>query len=156
MARPTTYKPEYVEQAAKLAQLGATDEEMAGFFKVTVRAFYKWKARYPELVQALKVGKDAADDRVERALYSRALGYSFPSEKVFCKDGIVTRAKIVEHVPPDTTAAIFWLKNRRKDEWRDKVETGLTDKDGNDVPLVGDLGSNVAFILRKALEEKQG
>ena len=57
---------------------------------------------------------------VERSLYSRAVGYSFNSEKIFCnKDGEVTRVPIVEHVPPDVTAQIFWLKNRKPTEWRD-------------------------------------
>jgi CheY-like chemotaxis protein len=51
---------------------------------------------------------------------SRAVGYSFNSEKIFCnKDGEVTRVPIVEHVPPDVTAQIFWLKNRKPTEWRD-------------------------------------
>jgi hypothetical protein len=61
-----------------------------------------------------------ADARVERSLYSRAVGYSFNSEKVFCnKEGEVTRVPIVEHVPPDVTACIFWLKNRDPAHWRD-------------------------------------
>jgi hypothetical protein len=57
---------------------------------------------------------------VERSLYSRAVGYSFNSEKIFCnKDGEVTRVPIIEHGPPDVTAQIFWLKNRKPTEWRD-------------------------------------
>jgi hypothetical protein len=57
---------------------------------------------------------------MERSLYSRAVGYSFNSEKIFCnKDGEVTRVPIVEHVPPDVTAQIFWLKNRDPANWRD-------------------------------------
>ena len=68
----------------------------------------------------LCIGKAEADDRVERSLYSRAVGYSFNSEKIFCnKDGEVTRVPIVEHVPPDVTAQIFWLKNRDPARWRD-------------------------------------
>ena len=71
-------------------------------------------------IKSLKAGKADADDRVERSLYSRAVGYSFNSEKIFCnKDGEVTRVPIVEHVPPDVTAQIFWLKNRKPSEWRD-------------------------------------
>jgi hypothetical protein len=57
---------------------------------------------------------------VEQSLYQRAVGYSLNSEKIFCnKDGEVTRVPIVEHVPPDVTAQIFWLKNRKPSEWRD-------------------------------------
>ena len=70
----------------------------------------------------LKSGKEVADNRVERSLYNRAVGYTFDSEKVFQHQGEIVRAKTVEHVPPDTTAGIFWLKNRKPAEWRDKIE----------------------------------
>lgn len=120
--RPTDFKPEYAEQAAKLCGLGATDYELADFFKVDTRTIYRWKNQHEEFCQAVKVGKDMADDRVERALYNRAVGYSFESEKVFQFQGVIVRADTVEHVPPDAGAAFNWLKNRRKDDWRDKQD----------------------------------
>ena len=120
--RPTDYRPDYAEQARKLCELGMTDDELAKFFEVTTRTIYRWQAQHDEFCQALKVGKSPADDRVERSLYHKACGYTFDSEKVFNYQGEIVRAKTVEHVPPDTTAAIFWLKNRRKDEWRDRHE----------------------------------
>ena len=76
--------------------------------------------RHPDFLGSLKAGKEEADARVEQSLYQRAVGYSFKSEKIFCnKDGEVTRVPIVEHVPPDVTAQIFWLKNRDPKRWRD-------------------------------------
>lgn len=120
--RPSGFKPDYVEQARKLCELGLTDEELAKFFEVHVATIYRWQAQFPEFCEALKVGKAPADDRVERSLYHKAVGYTFESEKIFNYQGDVVRAKTVEHVPPDTTAAIFWLKNRRKQDWRDKHE----------------------------------
>jgi hypothetical protein len=119
MGRPSKYSSAFVEQARKLCELGATDEEIADFFKVSARTVYRWQAEHEEFCQALKAGKVAADDRVERSLYHRAVGYTFDSEKVFQFQGQIVRADIKEHVPPDTTAAIFWLKNRRPDAWRD-------------------------------------
>jgi hypothetical protein len=85
-----------------------------------------WKLTHPEFSDALKTGKEYADARVEQALYRRATGYTFDSEKLFAPAGTheVLRAKIVEHVPPDITACIFWLKNRKRLEWRDKWEVG--------------------------------
>ena len=72
------------------------------------------------LVQILDSQRPLRRNGVERSLYSRAVGYSFNSEKIFCnKDGEVTRVPIVEHVPPDVTAQIFWLKNRDPAHWRD-------------------------------------
>jgi hypothetical protein len=120
--RPSKYKPEFVKQAAKLAALGATDREMAEFFEVSEQTLNTWKLKHLDFLEALKVAKDAADTRVERSLYNRAVGYSFDSEKVFHFQGNITRAPIVEHVAPDVTACIFWLKNRRPEQWRDKPD----------------------------------
>ncbi|CDO34317.1 hypothetical protein [Novosphingobium sp. KN65.2] len=120
--RPTAYREEFAVQAEKLCALGATDLELADFFQVDVRTIYRWKHTHDEFCQALKVGKDVLDDRVERSLYQRAVGYSFNSEKVFHFQGHITRAETIEHVPPDPGAALSWLKNRRGDKWRDKIE----------------------------------
>lgn len=134
--RPTSYKPEYVEQACKLAELGATDREMADFFKVTETTFNRWKLAHPEFCASIKVGKEPADDRVEQSLYRKATGYSFAAEKIFQYEGVPVRVDYVEHVPPSDTAMIFWLKNRRPDQWRDKTE--------QDVNLKGDLAEIIA------------
>ena len=120
--RPSPYDDTYAAQAEKLCALGATDMELADFFSVHVATIYRWKHAHPEFCEALKVGKDALDDRVERSLYQRAVGYSFNSEKIFHYQGLITRAETVEHVPPDPGAALSWLKNRRGEKWRDKVE----------------------------------
>lgn len=118
--RPSKFKPEFVGQAEKLAALGATDRDVAEFFGISEATLHRWKHTQPEFCDALKVGKEASDQRVEQSLYRKAVGYTFDSEKVFQHQGEIVRAKTVEHVPPDTTACIFWLKNRRPDLWRDK------------------------------------
>jgi len=121
--RPSKYDPSMIEQAKKLAQLGATDRDVADFFQIDEATLYRWKHTHPEFCEALKVGKETADARVEQSLYRRALGYSHDAVKIAVNaQGEVTQVPYVEHFPPDTTAAIFWLKNRRPDEWRDKRE----------------------------------
>ncbi len=118
--RPTKFKPEYVEQAQKLATLGATDREVADFFGVDERTLNRWKHDNEEFCQSLKVGKEQADERVEQSLYRRALGYSHDAVKIAVNaSGEITQVPFVERYPPDTTAAIFWLKNRKPAEWRD-------------------------------------
>lgn len=130
--RPSDYRDEYAAQASKLAVLGATDQELADFFEVDVRTVYRWKHDHDEFCQALKVGKDIADERVERSLYQKAIGYEQDEVKIFMPANAPEpvfapyRAKIA----PDTTAAIFWLKNRRSQDWREKKTTELTDPDG--------------------------
>lgn len=125
MGRPSSYKGSFAKQAAKLAELGATDQEMADFFEIEVRTLYRWKHDHPEFCQALKSGKEVADERVERSLYQRAIGYEQEEVKIFMPSGAEkpVYAPFRAKVAPDTTAAIFWLKNRRRDQWRDKVET---------------------------------
>jgi hypothetical protein len=122
--RPSKYRPEFVEQARKLCELGATDADLGRFFEVTTVTIWRWQNEFPEFCNALKVGKEAADDRVERSLYHKANGYTFRAVKIFMPAGAVepVYAEYDEHVPPDTTAAIFWLKNRRTAVWRDKHE----------------------------------
>ena len=121
MGRPTKYQDAFADQAAKLCQLGATDQEIADFFEVDVRTIYRWKADNDEFCQSLKAGKESADDRVERSLYQRAIGYEQDEVKIFMQGGASepVYAPFRAKVAPDVTAAIFWLKNRRSQEWRD-------------------------------------
>lgn len=123
--RPSEYSPVYVEQAAKLCVLGATDAEMADFFNVDVRTIYRWKLDHDDFCQAIKAAKEIADERVERSLYQKATGYDYTEEqaiklKIEQYKEEVEVVEVTKHSPADTTAAIFWLKNRRAGEWRDK------------------------------------
>lgn len=131
--RPSKFKKEFVKQAEKLCTLGATDEDLADFFTVSIRTISHWKAGHPEFLQALKAGKDQADDRVERSLYQRAVGYSYDAVHFSSFQGEVTETPYREHCPPDVTAQIFWLKNRKADEWRDKRDHTLANPDGTPI-----------------------
>lgn len=122
MARPSKFKPEFVEQAGKLAKLGATDRDVAEFFEVDERTLNRWKLENEAFCHSLNVGKEPADERVEQSLYRRAVGYSHDDVHISTYEGVVTLTPIVKHYPPDPTSMIFWLKNRRKDRWRDKHE----------------------------------
>lgn len=122
MARPSKYKPEYVAQAEKLCRLGATDIEVADFFEVDVRTLYRWKGEHEEFCQALKAGKEVSDERVERSLFARATGYEHDEVDIRVVGGEIVQTPIRKYYPPDTTAAIFWLKNRKPGEWRDKTD----------------------------------
>lgn len=126
IGRPTKFKPEFVEQARKLATLGATDREAAEFFDVNEATLHRWKHEHPEFCESLKVGKEQADARVEQSLYRRALGYSHDAVKILQYEGAPVVVPFVEHYAPDTTAAIFWLKNRKPAEWRDAQQREMS------------------------------
>jgi hypothetical protein len=133
--RPTDYRPEFCQKALELCQSGATDQELAEYFETSARSLYRWKLEHPEFCQALKAGKEFADERVERSLYAKAIGYTFDAVKIFMPAGAdgPVYAPYREHVPPDTSAAMFWLKNRRAGNWRDKLDHELSGKDGGPV-----------------------
>jgi len=127
IGRPSAYRDEYVEQAAKLCALGATDDEMADFFGVHRATLYRWKLEHSDFCDAIRSAKEIADERVERSLYQKATGYDVTEEqavklKVEQYEEKVEVVEIRKHIPADTTAAIFWLKNRRSQNWRDKTE----------------------------------
>lgn len=132
--RPSEFRQEYVTKVLEMAERGATDMEIADALDVSVRTLYRWKAEREDFRHALKIAKDEADARVERTLYERALGYEHDAVKIFCsKDGQVTKVPYREKVAPDTTAIIFWLKNRKREDWRDKIDHELAGKDGGPI-----------------------
>jgi hypothetical protein len=126
--RPTDYKPEFAEQAEKLCKLGATDAELADFFNVTTMTIWRWQSTHEKFCYSLRAGKDALDERVQRSLFQRAVGYSHDSVKIFMPSGTKepVYAGYREHVPPDPGAAKLWLCNRRPSEWRDRSEQSVS------------------------------
>jgi hypothetical protein len=126
--RPTKYKPAYAKQAYKLCLLGATDKELSEFFEVNESTIRAWKKDIIEFSVSLKRGKETADAEVAEKLFKRATGYSHPDLDIKMHEGKAVITKLKKHYPPDTTAAIFWLKNRRIQNWRDKTEQEISDK----------------------------
>lgn len=121
--RPTNYKKEYSEQAYKLCLLGATDDDLAKFFEVKESTINNWKNAHTEFMESIKKGKDIADATVAERLFKRATGYDHPDIITANKDGKITDVmQVVKYYPPDTAAAIFWMKNRQRDKWRDKTD----------------------------------
>lgn len=125
---------EIIDNARKLAHYGMTVDQIAEFFGVCEKTFYNWMNKNPDLLAAVNEGRDVADARVERSLFERATGYSHPEEKIFNNNGKEMRVKTTKHYPPDTTAAIFWLKNRKPKQWRDKSKVDLSSSDGTMSP----------------------
>jgi len=124
--RPSLYQPEFAGQAKKLCLLGATDKDLAEFFEVAESTIHLWKRDHPEFSESIKKGKVIADARVAEKLYQRATGYTCDDVHVSNYQGNITITPIKKHYPPDTTAAIFWLKNRQKKTWRDRQVHELT------------------------------
>lgn len=129
--RPSKYKPEYAQQAAKLCALGAVDSQLADFFEVSVSTINLWKIQHFEFSESLAIPKEQADTRVEQSLYRRALGYEHDEVDIRVVNGEIVQTPLRKHYPPDTAAATIWLKNRAG--WRDKQDLEHT----GEVTVVG-------------------
>jgi len=119
--QPTKLTPERAVKIHFLARRGCTDKQIAEILDVTEKTICNWK-KTSSFFQSLKVAKAEADALVEISLFERATGYSHPETKVFQHEGQIITEETVKHYPPDAVACIFWLKNRRPLEWREKRE----------------------------------
>jgi hypothetical protein len=118
------------------ARDGLTDEQIAHNMGITARTLYNWKTSYVPIFQALKEGKEIVDRKVENALLKRALGYKYTEQTVTNKGDVVNVEKY-EH--PNTTAIIYWLKNRKKKTWRDKHEDEKSNETKRRIIIVNNL-----------------
>lgn len=150
-------KYEYWLTAEGLLQLGGwarnglTDEQIAHNIGITRKTLAEWKNKYSDISDTLKINKEIVDTQVENALLKRALGYSFTEttkerklNDTTGKYEMVTTKEVVKEVTPDTTAQIFWLKNRKPEEWRDK----------KDVAVEGNINSVVSSMSDEALDDR--
>ena len=133
------YRPDYADQCYRMALLGLKATHIAAILNITQTTFNNWVKKYPRFAQAFKDGGVNANAAVALKLFERACGFEFDEEQLITVAGgrgqgsEVERHSVRKIVPPDVAAIKFWLTNRQKDLWRDKVETGITDNDGNDV-----------------------
>ena len=111
------------------ARNGLTDEQIAKNMGISRSTLAEWKKKYSDISDTLKKGKDVVDIEVENALLKKALGYSYKEttkelsvDKQTGESKLVVTKEVTKHIAPDTAAGIFWLKNRRPDEWRDRVQ----------------------------------
>lgn len=114
--------PEGLLKLEAWARDGLVDEQIAHNAGITAATLYNWKRDHIEIFEALKKGKEVVDIQVENALLKRALGYSYVEKRVEVSEEGQKVTTTTKEVIPDTTAQIFWLKNRRPDRWRDKQD----------------------------------
>ena len=130
-----------------MARDGLTQQQIANNLGISIDTLIENKKKYSEFNDALKKGKEVIDFEVENALLKRALGYEYEEETY--ENGILTK-KVKKQVPPDTTAQIFWLKNRKPNNWKDRVETD------EDKEAVTNASQVIAKIRKVAQEYTDG
>ncbi len=158
--RPSSFKTEYIDLAYNYTLLGASDKDLANFFDVAEQTINYWKNQFPEFSESLKKGKYEADSEIALSLYRRAKGCKVKEQQLVklkrvtyqdkkrIEDERVEIVEIEKELPPDTTSCIFWLKNRKPENWRDKVNTDLTTngKDIKSEPLIIQVIDNSSQI----------
>ena len=133
------------------ARDGLTDEQIAKNIGINRTTLYDWKKKEVNIADALKKGKEVIDFEVENALLKKALGYTITiKEERLDKDGCIHTLEKDVHIPPDTTAQIFWLKNRKPNNWKDRVETD------EDKEAVANASQVIAKIRKVAQEYTDG
>lgn len=119
--------PEGLLKLEGWARDGLTDEQIAKNIGISRETLNQWKNKFSDISDTLKRGKEIIDRQVENALLKRALGYDYEEVSEKYENGFLTEKKVTKkHVVPDTTAQIFWLKNRKPDEWRDKQNVEIS------------------------------
>ena len=126
--RPTLYKPEHAARALELCARGATNPDLAGRFGVARSTIDLWIASHPEFAEAVQQGRDVADAIAVESLFTRVTGYNRPAEKVFLYRGEPRTVTYTAHVPPETRACMYWLRNRRPEDWREISERALAEQ----------------------------
>ncbi len=117
--RPTSYRPDHCNLAREHCLLGATNPELAEVFDVAPRTIDNWIAHHSDFAAAVREGRRRADAKVAASLYARAVGFEHKVERTFVCRGEPKSFTVTVAYPPDTQACIFWLRNRRRADWRD-------------------------------------
>ena len=130
-----------------MARDGLTQQQIADNLGINVDTLIEYKKKYTDFSEALKKGKEVVDIEVENALLKRALGYKY--DEVTYENGVETK-RVTKEVQPDTTAQIFWLKNRKPNNWKDRVETD------EDKEAVANASQVIAKIRKVAQEYTDG
>ena len=128
-------EPEGLLKIEGWARDGLIDEQIAYNIGITRETLSQWKNKYSDISDALKKGKEVVDRQVENALLKRALGYKY--EEITTEYGKETK-RVTKQMAPDVTAQIFWLKNRKPDQWRDKRDIEHSGEIGG-VVIVDDI-----------------
>jgi len=135
VGRPSKYEQTFstVELIYNLALLGAREVDIADVLGISISTMKNWKDTHPEFLIALNKGRRQADAVIAKSLFHRAKGYTHKDTDIRIYKGHIIKTPILKHYPPDTTAAIFWLKNRQRELWRDVHRTEHTGKDGGPI-----------------------
>ena len=147
--RKSTYRPEYADQAERLCQMGFTDQMLGDFFGVNESTINRWKLEHEEFLQALRVGKEVADDAVERAVFQAIIGFSRKEQKVVGSGEDAHVVEFEKYYPPQSGVGLKWLAVRRPEGYRENSEPDQKSE------VLGVLGAMMERMREDAILKKQ-
>lgn len=136
-----------LKDVRKFARLGLTDQQIAGALDISAETLYTYRREHPEFYDALRDGKQFRDDLVVQSLFQRAVGWEHPEDKIMQNCGLPVVVPTVRRYPGETAAQIFWLKNKRPDEWKERQELEIG-------AHVSTLAKSVADVLLEFVPEE--
>jgi|GEM_PF-1205308 len=150
--RSTKYDPDtHPLMAWVLAVLGKTNKEIAKELSISTGTLFAWGKEHPDFLSTVKGGKELANARVVKALYTRAIGTRYPETKIIQNpDGTTRKEVTMKEIPPDVTAIIRWLTNRDPKNWRDLKSVALGGDPG--APPVQITNMSDEDLLKKVAE----
>jgi len=152
------YDPSFHDvEAERLAEQGLINMEIAKGLGISSTVFYEWMKEYPTFTESIKRGKSLSDQKVVESLYKRATGFTFTETKQVDDGHSVRIETVIKCIPPDTTAAIYWTKNRMKEEWRDKQEQEISGPNGDPISIVTTMSDEeVIANARRIIASRPG
>lgn len=149
--RPSGFNASLKSRIVELVEQGKTLDQVGEIIGVSRQTIHNWCGQHKDLLYAVREARQVADELVEASLFSRAVGYSHPEQKVFCDKGEIITHDMIKHHPPDTQAAVFWLRNRQPERWKEKSEGDVTVNNHLHVDKLTDeqLEAKIAALLAK-------
>lgn len=150
VGRPTKFNENLTSKIIEWTQNGKTVEQIAELLDINPGTLRNWWRANPEFFIAIREARQVADELVEASLFRKAVGYRY-TEEALSKDGPVPVQRLAH---PDTTACVFWLKNRKPEEWRDRSELGVGPVGQFDEEFDAAPKSELMTVLRKRISQE--
>lgn len=143
--KATVFLPDMLAEVKAVAWRGATDDEIASTFGVSRSLFQKWKSFYPDFRQAIETGRTHADAEVVQALFQEAIGYEYEEQIAAGRAGTIKKVK--RYARPNGDLIKFWLKNRQKEHWGDRLSLDAGNKGDDTTKPLGDNSKTNAELI---------
>jgi len=149
-----TFDTQLLTCIEQLKASGKTNNQIAEILGISKDTFYRYIKQFEAFSDSIQNGLSMADQIVEQAIFSRAIGHYGKETKIATNNGMITDSVDVDKwYPPDVKAGIFWLTNRQSSKWRDRVEQEVSVKHLEPVIIEDDNGATTTLTMKEGTED---